>query len=276
MEKMENKNKKFRNPFPAVGKVFKYEMICGARIIFPMYAILLVLSLIVGLFVMNKDLDIEPTGVVGTVKIILMVLTSIMSFVLFIITISQIEKRYKKSILGDEAYLNMTLPVTVGEHLWGRYLANLVWALAYAVTGLISVFFIFIKALPEFGENLAKIAEAFNEYNPVYGGTFGNLIFMMALNALALFMMICVFGYMANTLSQLVGKHKTLIEILIFAVSFILYTNLSDFLFRIESDGGHTNVTQTLMFAVLLYNIAWSAVFSVITRVILNKNLNLE
>ena len=66
------------------------------------------LSLIVGLFVMNKDLDIEPTGVVGTVKIILMVLTSIMSFVLFIITISQIEKRYKKSILGDEAYLNMT------------------------------------------------------------------------------------------------------------------------------------------------------------------------
>ena len=30
MENKENTNKKFRNPFPAVGKVFKYEMISVA------------------------------------------------------------------------------------------------------------------------------------------------------------------------------------------------------------------------------------------------------
>jgi hypothetical protein len=276
MENTKKTNKKFRNPFPAIGKVFKYEMICGARIIFPMYAILLVLSLIVGIFVMGKDLDFEAKGLLGTVKVILIILTTIMSFVLFIITISQIEKRYKRSILGDEAYLNMTLPVTVGEHLWGRYLADIVWALAYAVTGFIAILFTFIKALPDFFDGFAQLAEEFGKYNEQYGGTFGNLILMIALNALALFMLICIFAYMANTVSQLIGKHKTLIEIVIFAVSFILYTNLSDFLFRIESNVGHGSITQALMIAVLIYNIAWTAVFSVITRVILNKNLNLE
>ena len=55
---MENTNKKFRNPFPAVGKVFKYEMISAGRIILPLYSILLVMSLIIGLFIMDNNLEV--------------------------------------------------------------------------------------------------------------------------------------------------------------------------------------------------------------------------
>ena len=59
MEKMENK--KFRNPLPAVGKVFKYEMISGARVILPLYAVLLVLSLIIGVFALDNNLELAET-----------------------------------------------------------------------------------------------------------------------------------------------------------------------------------------------------------------------
>ena len=68
---MENTNKKFRNPFPAVGKVFKYEMISAGRIILPLYSILLVMSLIIGLFVMDKDLEVHSIGLFGTAKAVL-------------------------------------------------------------------------------------------------------------------------------------------------------------------------------------------------------------
>ena len=272
---MENTNKKFRNPFPAIGKVFKYEMISGARIILPLYAILMVMSLIIGLFVMDKNLDFDAVGIFGTAKMIIVILTCILYFVLFVVTISIIEKRYKKSMLGDEAYLNLTLPVTIGEHLWGRYLADMVWGIAYGVITLVSAALVFIKGwgqLPKVFQELGSLLEKFEQSN---GFSLISLMLVMCLNGIAIYMLICVFSYMCNSVTNLVEKKRTLLSILIFAVSFILYTNLAhlcfDNLFTTEEP---VNIYYALLFAV--YNICWAAVFSIITRVILNKSLNLE
>ena len=78
---MENKNTKFRNPFPAIGKVFKYEMISAGRIILPVYALLLVLSLIIGIFVLDSELDFTGEGAIGFVKTAIVVLTIILFIV---------------------------------------------------------------------------------------------------------------------------------------------------------------------------------------------------
>ena len=275
MEKMENTNKKFRNPFPAVGKVFKYEMISGARVILPLYAILMVMALIIGLFVMDKNLDFDAVGMFGTAKMIIVVLTGILYVVLFVVTISIIEKRYKKSMLGDEAYLNLSLPVTVGEHLWGRYLADMVWGIAYGLISLLSVAFIFIKGWGQLPHVLSEIGNAFVEFKLETGHSLLALIMVMCLNVIVIYMLICIFSYMCNSVTNLVEKKRTLLSIVIFAVSFLLYTNLAHFCFDNAFDNAEEfAISYGMIFA--LYNIAWSAVFSIITRVILNKSLNLE
>ena len=275
MEKMENTNKKFRNPFPAVGKVFKYEMISGARVILPLYAILMVMALIIGLFVMDKNLDFDAVGMFGTAKMIIVVLTGILYVVLFVVTISIIEKRYKKSMLGDEAYLNLSLPVTVGEHLWGRYLADMVWGIAYGLISLLSVAFIFIKGWGQLPHVLSEIGKAFVEFKLETGHSLLALIMVMCLNVIVIYMLICIFSYMCNSVTNLVEKKRTLLSIVIFAVSFLLYTNLAHFCFDNAFDNAEEfAISYGMIFA--LYNIAWSAVFSIITRVILNKSLNLE
>ena len=58
---MENK-KTIRNPFPWIGKVFKYEFKHSSRILVPIYIAIVALALITGLFVpitSDGDLDFQ-------------------------------------------------------------------------------------------------------------------------------------------------------------------------------------------------------------------------
>lgn len=275
---MENTNKKFRNPFPAVGKVFKYEMISGARIILPMYAVLLVLSLIIGVFALNNNLEVDQgEGFVNAVKVIIMVLDSILSVVTFVIVLCIIERRFKKTMLGDEAYLNLTLPVSVGEHLWGRYLANIVWAVSYGITMLLSVLLIFIRVWNEitFEGFFGDIANILTDFYQTNGYSLPSVIIMIILNALVFFMMISVFSYMTESIIQIIGKHKTLFSILIFAVIFFLFTNLLQ-VFVTDFIDNHGFFKVSYLWSPLLYNLAWTVLFSVVTRLILTFKLNLE
>lgn len=278
MENKKKTNKKFRNPFPAVGKVFKYEMISGARIILPMYAVLLVLSLIIGVFALNNNLEVDQgEGFVNAVKVIIMVLDSILSVVTFVIVLCIIERRFKKTMLGDEAYLNLTLPVSVGEHLWGRYLANIVWAVSYGITMLLSVLLIFIRVWNEitFEGFFGDIANILTDFYQTNGYSLPSVIIMIILNALVFFMMISVFSYMTESIIQIIGKHKTLFSILIFAVIFFLFTNLLQ-VFVTDFIDNHGFFKVSYLWSPLLYNLAWTVLFSIVTRLILTFKLNLE
>jgi len=277
---MENTNKKFRNPFPAVGKVFKYEMISGARTILPMYAILLVLSLVIGIFALNKNMEFDSTSTgLQVLKGVIVALFSILSVVTFVIVLCVIERRFKKSMLGDEAYLSLTLPVSVGEHLWGRYLADMVWAVAYGITMILSSLFMLIRQWGKFFTDINRIMSGINEsiinFQQNSGINFWYCFWMVCLNILVFFMLICVFSYMTESLIQLIGKHKNLFSILIFALVFFLFTNgiqlIINLFFR-----DMAQPSAGAFWIPICYNLLWSVLLSVITRVILTYKLNLE
>ena len=271
---MEKKNKKFRNPFPAVGKVFKYEMISGARIILPVYALLLVLSLFIGIFVMSSDFDFDGNGALGMFKTAIVILTTILFVVMIVIIFSIIERRYKKSILGDEGYLNLTLPVTVGEHLWGRYLADIVWALSYAVIMLLAVALIFIRGWNQIPQAFSRFLQSSAEFKLQYGFGYGYTFCCSFINCLIFFMLICIFIYMTETVIQLVGKHRTLMSILIFVVVFLLFQNLAELVFK--GYEGMIDFRPSFFWGVSIYNFVWCVILSVITRLVLMYKLNLE
>lgn len=271
---MEKKNKKFRNPFPAVGKIFKYEMISAGRIILPVYALLLVLSLFIGIFVMSSDFDFDGNGALGIFKTAIVILTTILFVVMIVIIFSIIERRYKKSILGDEGYLNLTLPVTVGEHLWGRYLADIVWALSYAVIMLLAVALIFIRGWNQIPQAFSKFLQSSAEFKLQYGYGYGYIFCCSFINCLIFFMLICIFIYMTETVIQLIGKHRTLMSILIFVVVFMLFQNLAELVFK--GYEGMTDFKAGLLWSISLYNFVWCVILSVITRLVLMYKLNLE
>ena len=271
---MENKSKKLRNPFPAVGKVFKYEMISIGRKILPIYAVLLALSLVIGLFVMDDNLDFEAEGQLGIVKTVIVMLTIILFSAMGVILISVIARRFKKSILGDEGYLNMTLPVTVGEHLWGRYLANLVSVLSYALVMFISILLILIRGWGKAPEVISQILAKSAEFKIEHGFGYGYIFWHSFIHVVSLFMFICIFIYMTESLLRLIGKHNTLVSVLTFALMFTIYHNIAQGLFKnmvIEYGFGNG-----LFWKWGLFNLGWIILFSLITRYILNNKLNLE
>ena len=280
---MENKiklfGKKIRNPFPAIGKVFKYEMISGGRIILPVYAILLVLSFIVGVFVLDNDFDFDSDSSFGIVKVIIVMLTVILFIIMIVIIFSIISRRFKNSLLGDEAYLNFTLPVTVDEHLIGRYLADFVWILSYVIVTALAVLLIFIRGWTFIPEGISQFLTESASFSLRYGYSYIYIGWCFILNSLLYLMVICAFIYMVQTIIHMIGKHKTLFAVVLFAGVFFIYQNFIQIIFSgfdfnslKEFEGQGFNLLNRMG----LYNIVWFFAFSFTTRYCLLKKLNLN
>ena len=269
-------NKKFRNPFPAVGKVFKYEMMSSARVILPIYGILLLMSLIVGVFVIGENMNFDTdTSSFGTLKVIFCVLTGIMFFATFVIVLCIIERRYKKSLLSDEAYLNLTLPVSVGQHLWGRYLVDFVWCISYGFICFLALMLIVIRGWGEMSSVFVEILKGMDKFQLEYGYSVVTACALGVINIVSVFMLICTFIYMSESVVQMIGKHKTLISIGLFIVVFIVYFKASQFIGSTHNYDDFALELRKFLWLNLAYNFVWCAVNSVITRLVLTFKLNL-
>ncbi len=278
--------KGFRNPFPATGKVFKYEMLSMSRIFVPLFLALIGMSLVIGLSV-NTDFFIKGKSLASdepnVFMMIFYMLFTILCTVSAVVLLVVIEKRFKKTMLGDEGYLNLTFPVTIGEHLWGRYFANIVWCLAYGLTMLIALALITIKGWKYISyAEIVKFCDSFREET-------GMSLLIALSNILSFFMLICTFAYFTHSLINIFGTKKKLLELLVFAVFFIIFVNIYRLIIyrpllvrpldrpMLEMDDmDYDEIKQIFFWISVLYNLIWATLFSLGTRLILNNKLNLE
>lgn len=261
---MENK-KTIRNPFPWIGKVFKYEMKHLVRILMPVNISILAIALIAGLLIPRSadgSLDFSfsfsvngnENGLSGFFFMIYWILVVVSA----VVTISVIAKRFKNGLLGDEAYLNLSLPVTIGEHLWGRICTVIVWDLIYTAVMLLSFILVFIKNL-----SLIHLDEG---WQFVFIG--------LILLDMAWSLCLIAFIYLVNALGHLSKKHRVFVKI---ASIIIIISVTSRLLGSINFDF----LNETYNSAGILY---WNACFGMIltaiygtaTYFILKLKLNLE
>lgn len=261
---MENK-KTIRNPFPLIGKVFKYEMKHLVRILMPVNISILAIALIAGLLIPRSadgSLDFSfsfsvngnENGLSGFFFMIYWILVVVSA----VVTISVIAKRFKNGLLGDEAYLNLSLPVTIGEHLWGRICTVIVWDLIYTAVMLLSFILVFIKNL-----SLIHLDEG---WQFVFIG--------LILLDMAWSLCLIAFIYLVNALGHLSKKHRVFVKI---ASIIIIISVTSRLLGSINFDF----LNETYNAAGILY---WNACFGMIltaiygtaTYFILKLKLNLE
>ena len=264
---MENK-KTIRNPFPWIGKVFKYEMKHSVRILLPVYIAIIAIALITGLFIpINNDGNLDfnfsynidgnenvMNGLAGFFFLIYWVIIIVAG----VVTIGVISKRFKNGLLGDEAYLNLSLPVTIGEHLWGRILMIIVWGVISLAVMLISFIALCIK-------NLSVIHF---EADWIY------IFFGIILFDLSWSLCILLFTYLVNAIGHLSKKHRTMVK-LIAIIAIISFTSRLiggiTFNYLSNSDNPGSILYWNALFAVII-----SAIFGTATYFILKLKLNLE
>lgn len=270
-------NAKIRNPFPMIGKVYKYEFKSGARTILPLYGVMMILALVCGIFFSDifKNYEIEK------VKFWIGFLFGAACFAAFVLTVLLIEKRFKKGLLEDEAYLNMTLPVTMTEHIIGRLLTFSVWFLMFEAASIISFNLICISIWPKvFADH--TISELFQDFYNQYGLHLGSFILMGIFFGLSILLLCITFIFVVNTISHLFKKNRILCEIILVVVLIIAFSNITSIFFSdlqvIDFDSAYESmkIVYRIFWRALIINFVTVIINVIVTQKVLKTGFNLD
>ena len=324
-----------RNPFPRIGKIYKYEFINISKILLPLYLLLIILGLLIGLtsntnkiknfldsespildeedsYLSEPDLPLIPkddydlqkksnqahqisynpdnSNNIQTVQYFHYESSSpisltkifagffVIAFYIFIqiillVTFIIFGRRFRKTMFGEEAYLNLSLPVTIGEHLWGRFLCYFTWIIICFVTLIFSGLLSLVKFL-----TLDMIKEAFTTINNVIIKNQGNpvsIYLSFLLVAVSLSVLIITFSFFINTITSLYKKHTTLLKIISIVVTLSIIGKVFSLTLSYSDFNSLTAFTNSMWKTTLIY-LGFSTIFMTSTHLILSTKLNLE
>ena len=137
-------------------KLMKYEFMATGRIFLPLFAALIIVS------VVNRLLSYLPArapSVIGTVvSVILMAGISVLALILTL-------QRFRNNLLSSEGYLMMTLPVKTDILILSKMFVAAIWVVASIIVVALSIMILamtnfnfsdFVEALRNFGEAVAR------------------------------------------------------------------------------------------------------------------------
>ncbi|MDO4287470.1 MAG: hypothetical protein Q4C40_07080 [Eubacteriales bacterium] len=119
-----------------LSKLIGYELKATRRIFLPAYVVVLILSILNGIFMIlpdNLDTITMPFGILLTVYVLAM-------FAICVLTFAYMISRFYKNLLGDEGYLMFTLPARPSELVWAKCITSTLWMLFTAIVCCVSLF----------------------------------------------------------------------------------------------------------------------------------------
>lgn len=262
-----------------LGKLLKHEFRATARIMGPLYLVLLVLSFggnfSIRLFdaADNRLLTILG-GLIMAAFVIAVIGVIVMSVVLMV-------NRFRTNLMSNEGYVMFTLPVSVHQLVWSKIIVSTVWFMAtFLAVALSSLIVSFRVAFVS--DFLSWMQELFREITAYYA--INGVAFL--LEALVLMFLggaaICLLFYAAMAVGHSFANHKILLSVVsFFAFQFAtqLIGSISVFGligFDLPWNFGPVAAVHTFMATAIVSTLIYGAVFYVITTMMLKKRLNLE
>ena len=267
-------------------KLLKHEFRATARIMGPLYLILLVTAMGANFSARVMDrADSRLLNALGALVVMAFVVAIIgvcfMSFFLML-------QRFYRNLLRDEGYIMFTLPASVHQQVWSKLIVSSVW---FIITGVVVMLSFVMMALDvSFLEGMVQVLQQLFQDITAYYAINGT-VFLLELLVLAFAGCIafCLQFYAALAIGHSFSNHKfawsvAFFFILQFASQLVgsllllsLNTSLINSLlgsldFRVS---GMTaiHIGMGILIAVC---VVYSAVFYVITTYFLKKHLNLE
>lgn len=261
-----------------LGKLVKHELKATTRIFLPIYAILLVIS-IVNRFTFQLKIYQGVLPFLSAFFIFLYV-TSIV--LVLAATLILMITRFYKNLLTDEGYLMFTLPAKTYQLINSKLLIHLLWSLVSFLAVMGSAFLVF--GTPD---SIHLIKEAFQvfyqEFQLIAGGNEVILILQFILATLLSQICNILSVYASIALGQLFHGHKIIGS---FAAYIGLYTALQVILLIIMGGFALFNMDQMETLTVSYLNFAFlltilflcvtNVVFYALTNHIFKKKLNLD
>lgn len=188
-------------------KLLKYEFKFTGRSLLPIYAALLVLTVLMNLgdgmrFGFNNAGMFE-----GFFKTMLIFTYSCVISAVCIITVVLLVQRFYKNLLRDEGYLMHTLPVSAAQNIAAKLICAVVWSVVSLLVAGLSLLFISMT-FPNWQQFFGGLADFIHDLNVAFGihwPLFALEVLALALLALASSI---VEVYLALAIGHIANNHK--------------------------------------------------------------------
>ena len=272
-------------------KLLKHEFRATARIMLPMYLVLLVTA--VGSNLSGRGMLNDSHGLMNILAVLIVMAFGFAIAGAFVLAFVLMIQRFYKNLLQDEGYVMLTLPVSIHHHIWSKLIVSAVWFAATILAVILAAMVVsydvgFLKEFIDWfvnviqGFRLLKISEALN-------GT----VLLVELAA-ECFLAMAAFSlqfYAALAAGHSRANHKMLWStVLFFVFQFAIQfggSALFLFLDRVHAfhyifprglvvDVRYPATIHAGMLMVIGLTVAYGAIFDAVTTFFLKRHLNLE
>lgn len=264
-----------------LGKLMKYEWKATWKLLLPMDAFIVLISILVFIMVQLSFFDSDNALVVMTGTVI--ILTYVLSMIVIAVgTIIYLIYRFYTSVYGDEGYLLHTLPVDKHHIIIAKAVTSAAWVIINSIVIFLSLLFVF-SAEMEFLEMMESAFEVYvdivNDYHEV--GGFGMFMLIIAMLFATLARILKIFA--SVSLGQLASNHKVLASFgfyygiyfiqnlfeMFFFVIVAMVDRMTDYDYSLTFLGASWEIT-------LITSLIYCALFYFLTWYVMDKKLNLD
>ena len=266
-------------------KLLKHEFRATARIMGPLYLVLLAVAL--GFNVSARLMD--TSSVVLNILAALVILAYVAAIIgVFIVAFILMLQRFYKNLLGDEGYIMFTLPASVHQHVWSKLIVSAVWFIATGVVVILSAFVAAadVRFFTGLLDVFPKLFQQMTAYYAVNGTAF-LLEFLVLM--LAACMGFSLQFYAALAVGHSFANHKMALSVVFFFVfQFVMQMASGILLISLDNRAiqhllaamnfHFTGVAamHIAMLGLIVLSVLYGAVFYIVTTITLKKRLNLE
>lgn len=261
------------------GKLLKYDLRANLRTLLPLWLTTLGLSFVCTLLYGSR---LAPQTALG--RFLLLVLPAVALVLLmgamFTVSVVYMVRGFSRGLLGQEGYLMFTLPVSTSSLIASKALSALiVEVLTVVASGLCVTVLVTMNAtwaemrgaLEEMGRAMREVTDEYPNFLPT--------LCVAILSALLWTLSLNLHTYLACSVGQLAGKHRTALSIVAFCAISILLGKIVPWAIELFPHERHV-VTDAVcggcLWGFTLVPLLLSAVYFALTRWILARRLNLE
>jgi hypothetical protein len=260
-----------------LNKLIKHEFKATARLLLPLYLVLLVLTI-----VDRIALSVELNGTLGIIPGFATFAYFLSILAIVVVTFVIIILRFYKNLMTDEGYLMFTLPVKPQQIIFSKLLVSIVWNIVSILLILVSLLGVFITK-DRFDMLIDGFVQVMDGLRSEFGATYIAL-FITEFTVLVIFGLInnILIIYLSIAVGQLFNGHKVLgsfaayigistaLQILVSAAFFILSIAFN------QSFEDPRTVPQIIFPITIAYTLVTNFLFYYGTDLIFRKKLNLE
>lgn len=262
-------------------KLLKHEFRATARIMGPLYLILLLTS-VGGNFAL-RVMDHEQSKVLNALAALFMVAFTVAIIGVCVMSMVLMIQRFYKNLMGDEGYVMFTLPASVHQHVWAKLIVSSVWFIATGFAVLLaSIIMVFdVGMMEEFWQEVQWTLQQITAYYALNGTAIfleGMVLIFVGCAAM------CLQFYAAMAVGHSFANHKGLWSVgVFFATQFVLQflgsmflVVLSELTFSLDWLGNGMQAVHLMMIGSILFMALYGAIFYIVTTYTLKRHLNLE